>query len=159
MEEKERTALSNTADAITEKATTIEVDILHPTWLQKLRKQTRKTFELKPATLGTLVKISKEMLSIEVEEADKGNFMLLAQKLMAAHSSRLARIIALAIANSKEDPPQSLIDFIQYNMSAEKMAIVAAHVLQKMDITSFVSSIISIKGTNILEMSLNNQRS
>lgn len=159
MNDNEKAQLSKTAEAVTDQATTIEVDILHPTLWQRIRKQKKKTFKLQPATLGTLVKISKELLSIEVDEADKGNWMVLSQKLMHAHSNRLAKVIAIAIVNSKEDPPKSLIDFIEYNMTAKEMATVAAHVLDKMDIRSFVSSIISIKGVNILEMSLQNQRS
>ena len=159
MNQEEKTQLSNTADAVTDDATIIEIDILHPRWWQRLLKKTKRVYKLQPATLGTLVKISKELLSIEIEDADKSNWMVLCQKLMQAHSGRLAKVIAIAIVNRKEEPPDSLVEFIAYNMTAKEMSIVAAHVLDKMDIRSFVSSIISIKGTNILEMSLNSQGS
>jgi len=159
MKEEEKTQLSNTAAAVTDEATIIQIDILHPTWWQRLLRKRKRAFKLSPATLGTLVKISRELLSIEIEEADKSNIMLLTQKLMLAHSSRMAKVVAIAIVNSKADPPQSLIEFLEYNLNAEELATVAMHVVNKMDINSFVRSIISIKGVNILEMSLPNQGS
>ena len=159
MNQEEKTQLSNTADAVTDTVTSIEIELLHPRWWQRLLRQTKRVYQLKPATLATLAKISKEFLSIEIDEADKANIMLLTHKLMLAHSSRMAKIIALAIVNSKEDPPDSLIEFIEYNVDAREMATVAAHVMDKMDINSFVRSIILIKGVNILEMSLTSQGS
>jgi hypothetical protein len=142
---EEKTMLSKTADAVTDSPITIEVDILNPTRLQRLRKETKKTFKLTPATLGTLVKISKELLSIDVAEADKSNWIVLCQKLMLEHGNRLARIVAIAIVNRKEDPPNSLIEFIEYNMTAKELNTIAAHVLDKMDMRNFITSIISIK--------------
>jgi hypothetical protein len=52
---------------------------------------------------------------------------------MAAHSKAgLLKLLPYAIANSKDDPPQSLIDFIHDNYECDlQMAIVAAHVLAK----------------------------
>jgi hypothetical protein len=157
MNHEEKTSLQQTADALLQNTVTVKVQILQPTLLQKLRKQTTRTFHIQPACLGTLIKISKELLSIDIDEADKANWMVLSQKLMYAHSSTLARIIAFAIVNSKADPPQSLIDFLQYNLTASEMSHVAKIVLEKMDITSFIGSIVSIKGVNLLETSLPNQ--
>jgi hypothetical protein len=42
MEENEKTQLSKTAEAVLEKGVTLEVDILHPTFWQRLRKRTKK---------------------------------------------------------------------------------------------------------------------
>lgn len=156
MQKEEKTAFSQTADALLENTITIYVDILKPTWWQRLRNQTRRSFQIQPSSLATLVKISKELLSIDIPEVS--NMMELTQKLMVAHSVTMAKIIAYAIVNSRDEPPESLIDFLRYNLTAKEMSTVAKYVFEQMDITSFTTSIVSIKGLSLPEMSLNNHK-
>lgn len=159
MEENEKALLHKTAEAVLEKGVTIEVDILHPTWWQRLRKQTKRKFIIKPAMLATLVNISNEFLGVEVDLTDRNNILQIVQQLAVKESYRLAKVIAYAITNSREEPEKELIDFVYYNFEVAELQKIVAIVLDKINYSSFLNSIILIKGTNILEMSLNSQRS
>lgn len=159
METEIKQGLKDSADALTSKSLTIEIDILHPTLLQRVRRQRKLKFVLHPACLGTLIKISKALLSIDVQEEDKGNLLHLSHRLMEAHSGTLAYVVALAIVNRKEEPPKELIEVLKYNLTPDELLHITKRVIQQMDISNFVASISLIKGANVLELSLPKQRS
>lgn len=159
MNNEDKTLLKKTADAVLEKGVTLEVDILHPTWLQRLRKQTKRTFIIKPASLATLVNISNEFLGVEVDLTDRNNILKIVQQLAVKESYRLAKVIAYAITNSRQDPSKELIDFVYYNFEVAELQKVVALVVDKIHYSSFLNSIVSIKGTNVLEMSIANAKS
>jgi hypothetical protein len=159
MNTEEKNTLKQTADAVLEKGITLEVDILHPTLLQRLRKRTKRKFIIKPASLATLVNISNEFLDVDVDLSDRSNILKIIQQLAVKESYRLAKTIAYAIHNSRDEPPKELIDFVYYNFEVAELQKVVAIVLEKISYGSFLNSIVSIKGMNILETSLNSQRS
>jgi hypothetical protein len=151
MNTEEKTLLSKTANAVLGKATTIEVEILHPTDEQLSKKQTKKTFVIKPACLATLVNISQELLDVEVDFPDRADLLKLVQQLAVKQGFRVAKIIAYAIHNRRDEPPEELTNFIYDNFDVTDLQKVVAIVLEKINYGSFLNSIILIKGTNILE--------
>jgi hypothetical protein len=153
MNTEEKTLLNKTAEAVLEKATTIEVDILHPSLWQRLKREKKKTFVIKPASLATLTNISQQFLDVEVDLSDRTNILKLVQQLAIKESYRLAKIIAYAIHNSRDEPSKELIDFVYYNFEVAELQKVVAIVMEKINYGSFLNSIVSIKGMNVLEMS------
>jgi hypothetical protein len=81
------------------------------------------------------------------------------QQLAVKESYRLAKIIAYAITNSRQEPDKELIDFVYYNFEVAELQKVVAIVLERINYGSFLNSIVSIKGTNVLEMSIANAKS
>lgn len=155
MEEKQ--ILNDAADTLTSKPITIEVDIIHKTWIDKLliklkRRSNKRTFEMHPVNLGSLIKISKELIDIDMKLFDGNNLLESNYILIEKYAEKMARIIAIAVVNKKDDPPNSLIQFFLNNLTANELFKIASIVLQQMQLADFMHTIISIKGTNVLQM-------
>src|SRR6059058_3473634 len=121
MQKEEKEVLAQSAQSLTDKTITVNIEIISPTWWQQLFKIKVKKFTIKPICLGTLIKISEQLLSIDIDSEQNDNIMILSQKLMIAHSTTLAYVVALAIVNRKKEPPQSLVEFLQYNITAQEL--------------------------------------
>lgn len=148
MDEKE--VLSQSADTILNRPITFDVDILHPSYLQKVRKKTKRTFEIKPATLGTMIKISKELLEVDLAGFNKENLLEANYVLITGHAHRMARVVSFAVVNNKADPPDSLISFFENNLTSKDLSNLVSIIINQMDVINFMKSIISAKGVNLL---------
>lgn len=139
--------LSNVADTITDKPFTFEVTIEKKKFWQK---ETKRSFKIKGASLGTMIKISKELLAINLNGFDKDNILNSNYILIEQHAERMARIVAIAIVNSKADPPGSMVSFLLNNLTSSELYKLVNVILKKVDITSFLSSIITVKGMAVM---------
>lgn len=144
--------LENVSDTILDKEVTLEVDIYRTRWEKFLRKPEKRTFVIKPITLGSLIRISKLLLTVDLTLDDVQSLLQSTYHSMVDHGETIAKIIAIAIHNQPTEPPKSLVDFIINNFTAKEMFTTVSIILNKMDVTSFMSSIISIKGMSVLEM-------
>lgn len=146
----EKQSLQSAADAVLSKDITFEVQVLHPTFFQKWKKETKKEFKISPSTLGTMLKISKEFTDIDLGKFDKTEILNSSFELVKNHAERMALIVAYAVVNSKEDPPQSLVSFLLNNLTAKELSKLVAIVINQIDTVNFLTSIISAKGINLL---------
>jgi len=62
----------------------------------------------------------------------------------------MASVVALAIRNCDTPADTRLVNFILRNFTTKELMGVLAIVVKQMDLTSFMSSIISVKGLNVL---------
>lgn len=98
-----------------------------------------------------MIQISKILLKVDLEKVkEEGNFQSLAIHFTNLLGSDLARIIAIAIHNSKKEAPQSLIDLIENNVTTSQMVDLFALIMKQMNVSNFTTSIILIRGTNLL---------
>jgi hypothetical protein len=137
--------LEKVADTVLEKPVVIEVDVAG-TWYKKAHKA---TFELRPITLGSLIKISKLLLSID-DKINSQDWLNSSYAAMEKHGNTIAKIIAIAIHNRKSDPPASLVNLVLHNFTSKELLSTLAIVLKQMGVSTFISSIVSMKGLNIL---------
>jgi hypothetical protein len=149
--------LSKAADATVQEPVVIEVDINPQGFLHRLLQKwkwlpRKRKFVIEPIKMGSLIRISKLMLSIDMSVFDMRNLLESNYKAIDKHASTMARIVAVAIQNNKHQPSEKLVEFVLNNFTSHELRMVASMVLKQMDVTSFMSSIISIKGTNVLEM-------
>lgn len=149
--------LAKAVDALVSEPIKVEVDI-HPQslWeksLQRLRILPKtKVFVIRPITLGNLARISKLLLSIDISPdqlRDQG--ISLVYELMSEHSETVSRIVAVAIDNRKEGPSEKLVQFILHQFTAAEIMSVFSIVVKQMDMKSFMNTIISVRGVNVLE--------
>jgi hypothetical protein len=149
--------LEKVSDTILESPLTITVDVNPRNGLHRRLQQwgitpLKRVFILKPIKLGVLIRISRILLSINMTLPDTQKILEVNYEAIDRHGEKLARIIALAIHNSREDANPRLVKFILDNFTLKEIKSVLSLVLQQMDLTSFMSSIISIKGMNVLGM-------
>lgn len=117
----------------------------------------KRVFVMRPIFLGSLIRISKVLMSVDMKIPDGTNGKPDGATLLDAnyqaiiqHAESLARIVAMAIDNKDREPSGKLVKFIVRNFTTAEMLGVLAHVLKQMDLTSFMSSIISVRGLNVL---------
>ena len=145
--------LQQSADAILEKPVIISVDDPATTWPEKLlvklrlRKE-KRVFHVKPLVLGSLVRISKILLSIDksklTKEAleNKQELFNINFELMQRHSLQMAEVVAIAVTNEKKEPSKDLVNFFLYKLTAKELMAVFTVIMQQMNVQDFISSII-----------------
>lgn len=153
--------LEKVTDAALDEPIRISVDVIPQNWWQKKLQQwniwpKKKTYPLKPLYFGTLIRIAKILLSIqwkmpEGKDHQSANLLEMNFTALQNHSHHLAEIVALAITNTHQPPNKKLVYFILQNFTPKEMMGVLSIVLKQMDLSSFMISITSVKGLNVLE--------
>jgi hypothetical protein len=157
MENESNQTLAQVADAVLEKPVTFEIILIPQTpvhrWLQRKGwRPSKKSFTIKPVVLGSLLRISDLLLSIDLEILQKGKgFLDKSYHLVSHHTDTLVRIIAIAIQNTRQEPSSALISLLKTNLSTKELMTLLSLVLKQMDLQNFIASIISIRGLNVLE--------
>jgi hypothetical protein len=160
--------LNKVPGAILQEPTVIIVDVKPVNRMHKQLQKwkilpSKRKFSIYPTVPGSLIKISKLLLTINFDpESIKGGvnkYFEAGYHHMADHAESLAKIIAIAIVNRKRDPSQQLIDFILYNFNSQDLIGTLTIVLSKMDVKSFMNSIILVRAMNLLKMSPEDQGS
>lgn len=160
----EKKALEQTADALLGTGITITVDTPAQTLKEKALKlcgrwKEKRTFVVKPLVLGSLVRVSKLLLSIDnslltrelIDRDNRFDLYNLNYQMMAQHAEAMARVIAIAVINEKKEPPESLVEFFLYRLTPKELLQVFTVVLNQIDVSGFTSSIISARGLSVLE--------
>lgn len=148
-------SLNNVADAVTDKPVRLTVDVfpqnrLHKFLLERGLVKNKRTFELRCVKMGTLIKISRLLLAIDISFFNKEKLMESNFIAVDKYAEILAECVALAIHNRKSEVPRSLVLFILTNFSTAELCHVLMLVIKQMDVSNFMTSIISIRGVNIL---------
>jgi hypothetical protein len=149
--------LNKSADVILDNKVRIAIGIAPRNRMHALLQKykilpSEKIMQMAPLYLGTLIKISKEIIGIEDTLFGNNNGLLNENyQAINKHSYTIAKIIAIAFENRKEGPSEKLIGFIINNFTTKELLSVFAVVLRQADLTSFMTTIISIKGVNILK--------
>lgn len=141
--------LKKVSDTVSNEPIIITVDIKPGKWWQF--KQKKKVFSITNITLGSLIHIGGLLVSIDKSVFDPKNLLESNYKAMDKYGHTLAEIVAIAIHNKKGGPSRSLITFVETNFTAIELYNVMGVVIKQMDVSSFMSTIISAKGLNILE--------
>lgn len=152
----EKEVLGQVADVVTNEPITLSVDILpknraHAYLQRRGWLPTKKVFTLKGATLGTMVKISKLLLDVDISHFKTELLLDSNYRSISTDGPKMALAIAHCIHNRPGQPAKSLVDFILYNFTAQELYRTLTLVLKQMDVSSFMTSIIYIKGVNILD--------
>lgn len=155
--------LRNVADTVLDAATKIQINILHPTRLERLlirfnRMKPYREFNVKPASLGKFILISKLLIDINVKDLDLTNAYNAIQGLAVSHGETLAEVVAVAIHPGRGNPPKSLVKFLLDNLTNQEMQQMALLVLDRSNSVSFFATIVSMKGADLLRTSPQDQR-
>ena len=84
-------------------------------------------------------------------EYTNGNLLNANYEAIEKHGGSLAQIIAVARQNNKYPVNEKRVRFILQNFTTKEMMGVLSLVLKQMDLTNFMSSIILVRGLNVLD--------
>jgi hypothetical protein len=152
--------LKKVSNTITQEPFELTVDIDPVSWLHEKGQKylpkyfpKQKVYLIYPAKPGTLLRISELVLSIDKDLFSSGKVGI-AENMEAMHkyTKTLCQIVAHAIHNKKERLPASLVETIMEQFSAESLFKVVLVALQSMNVSSFMNSIILVRGLNLLQM-------
>lgn len=140
-------------DTVLQEGIDFYVDVNSPGLLRRLGILPKsKHLIVNPIVMGSLIKISRILLEIEyVDKVKQDDLFDVSIDAMATHTERILDVIVLAIHNSKPAPKPGLKRFLRKNMTPIEMLQILALVIKQMQVSPFVSSIISIKGMSLIE--------
>lgn len=148
--------LNQVASVATQKPIELEVDILPANSVHRLLQRwkvlsLKRVFIMRPITYGNLIRISNLLLGIDMKVFDMKNPLESNYQAITQHAETIAKVVAIAIHNSRSEPPATLARFILFNFTSDEMLSTLSIVLKQMNVAGFMSSIISIRGLNVLE--------
>jgi hypothetical protein len=147
-------------DSILEKGVDFTITITRKGIFNKLHlAPTERKFIIYPIKMGALLKISKILLDLDTEELvgamkseDKEiNLLDLGAKNIIENKDKLIMMIAYGITNCEKEPSKSLINFLNNNLTTKEGLKLMTLVVQQMNVSPFLASLVSIKGMNLLE--------
>lgn len=143
--------LNKAADTLLEKPIEIVLNVNNQGIFHKMHilPKSRK-FHIKPITLGNLVRISQSLLEVEFNTQAE-DIWTESLKAVQQHAKKMVMVTAYAIHGKRSEPPTRLISFLEDNLNARELNQVLMVVISQMNITDFMTSIISIKGMSLLK--------
>jgi len=78
--------------------------------------------------------------------------MDLGAKNIVENKDKLIKMIAYGIVNSEKEPSKRLIRFLNENLTTKEGLKLMTLVIQQMDVSPFLASLVSIKGMNLLQI-------
>lgn len=148
--------LQKVGEAILQEPIRFEIDVIPQNFIERklqdwgIRPRT-KVYSIRPIVLGNLIRISKIISKIDVSALKEGNLLEGNYKIMEKDGEGLARIVAIAISNTKAGPPERLVKFLLWNFTSAELAGIVLLVLRQMGLQNFMNTIISIRGLNVLD--------
>ncbi len=146
--------LQGVSDAVTQETFYFEITIpptdrLHALLQRWKIKPEKRTFKIAPLTLGSAMRISKLMIDVEFKGSVDISSMT---EALHASGDKMAQVIGIAIKNRKAEPSQALVDLLKWNLSAAELKTLTSIVIKSLNIESFLTTIILMKGVNVLEL-------
>jgi len=146
-------------DSILEKGVDFTITITHKNILHKLNlAPIERKFVIYPIKMGASLKISKILLDLDTGElaeamenkGEKVNILDLGAKNIVENKDKLIKMIAYGITNCEKEPSKKLIKFLNDNLTTKEGLKLTTLVVQQMDVSPFLASLVSIKGMNLL---------
>ena len=109
-------------------------------------------FHIRPATLRTMSRISKELVGDDLPPMPEDNtYLQWVFNAINDNVEKQARILAIAIHNQKSEVPTELVDFILDSFTATDLFKVIQAVIDKLNIIPFMNTITSTKSIQVLK--------
>lgn len=108
-----------------------------------------QTFQVRPITLGNMIRISSLLVAID---DDIANTIKKGFDSVTKYGDKIVEAVSIGLHNQKSEPPDYLKSFVANNLTAPELADVLAVILKQLHIQDFINSIVLIKGLNVLDL-------
>jgi hypothetical protein len=147
--------LAEVADTVIAKAIEFEITIQPRNWLhrwlqEKNLRPTKKRFSIRPIVLGSLLRISKLLLTVDTRNLQKISLDVF-HRFVDGNVETCIEVLAIAVHNCRTEPPRSLKNLLRDNVTPAELAKLLQLVLHQMDLRNFTNAIISIRGLSVLD--------
>lgn len=157
--------IRNTIDSVLEKGVDFTIKVQKQNILHKLHiLPTERQFVVYPLNMGTVLKISEILFDLNTDELDEPlnnpdkekdkqfNFLEAGVNQIIENKDKVIKIIAYGITNSKKEPSRQLINFLDNNLNAKEGLKLVTLIVQQMNVSPFLASLVSLKGMNLMKM-------
>lgn len=157
--------IRNTIDSVLEKGVDFTIKVQKQNILHKLHiLPTERQFVIYPLNMGTVLKISEILLDLNTDELDEPlnnpdkekdkqfNFLEAGVNQIIENKDKVIKIIAYGITNSKKEPSRQLVNFLDNNLNAKEGLKLVTLIVQQMNVSPFLASLVSLKGMNLMKM-------
>jgi len=160
-EKENKQIRQNAVNSILEKGVDFTITIQNKNIFHRLNLiPSERKFVIYPIKMGALLKISEILLDLNTDELvgamkkndKKINFMDLGAKNIVENKDKLIKMIAYGIVNSEKEPSKRLIRFLNENLTTKEGLKLMTLVIQQMDVSPFLASLVSIRGMNLLQI-------
>ena len=158
-EKENKQIRQNAVNSILEKGVDFTITIQNKNIFHRLNLiPSKRKFIIYPIKMGTLLKISKILLDLNTDElvgamkneGKEVNILDLGAKNIIENKNELIKMIAYGIVNSEKEPSKRLIRFLNENLTTKEGLKLMTLVIQQMDVSPFLASLVSLKGMNLL---------
>jgi hypothetical protein len=157
--------IRNTIDSVLEKGVDFTIKVQKQNILHKLHiLPTERQFVIYPLNMGTVLKISEILFDLNTDELDEPlnnpdkekdkqfNFLEAGVNQIIENKDKVIKIIAYGITNSKKEPSRQLVNFLDNNLNAKEGLKLVTLIVQQMNVSPFLASLVSLKGMNLMKM-------
>jgi len=145
-------------DTILEKGVDFTITVANQNLLHRLGiLRTERRFIIYPLKLGTLVKISRILAEIDPEQlkllkdTKDGGFLQQGLTIIVDNKNRMLSVIAYGLTSKRKEPSQSLIKFLDDNLTPKELLKLLIIVISQMGVADFLASMVSVTGLDLLE--------
>lgn len=111
-----------------------------------------KRYTLKSLNSGNMIRASKALLRIKPDLVDLSNrdAQRKLYEMMVDHLDTVAYIVALALTNTRQQPPNELVEDLKWEVDGQVLLKTGVEVASKLNVTGFFNSMVTIRGMDIL---------
>jgi len=149
---------TNEVDVMLQNGVDFNITYFKPNIFQKKIYPEGRKFLMKPATLGTLFKVSQELNNIkgfEIKDTADDTMINLSVDAAIKYKDNFIKAIALAIVNENKEPSKKLVSFLNANLQPKEALALIALVLSQMGVQDFLGSMVLASQTNLMKVKTN----
>lgn len=153
---EENKVLSKAADTLLDEPKDLSYDIKPKSRIHAILQQwgwmpKKRTVQITGSTLGTMIRLSKLLLSIDITPMPQDRLLDWSYEQIESGAPVLARVIAAAIHNKKSQVPESLVNEIMDNFTAQELLATSQIIIGQIDIMAFLTTIRSVRSASLLQ--------
>lgn len=144
--------LKRKAAIINDKCIDVEIDIVKPSFSEKLTRTKIRTFSVRRACLATLIFFSELALSLKTEYGETGEKSIADQIRAICTDAKVAvKMIAILLLDLDQEPNEEITRFLLKNLDTDEFDRILTILLDHSRVENFMNSIILIKGMSLLK--------
>jgi len=153
MDEKE--TLSSVVNIVTDKPDILTITAKPENRWQKLLirlklKPSTTRYEMYRLKVGNAYRISAAVLQIPQDIIQNGDVHEM-HNLLVKHIDVIIYVVAVGLQNNRNEPGKALLNKLRWEFSDSELISAFLYIMQRMDLTSFTTTIALARGLNILD--------